>query len=243
MPVTLTADSPNLQLAATRLRRIQWTWAALFLAIAGLTIAQALRGEAPLGAIVLGIAWLVGAALLAAVAQPALLALVAVAWALSLVFLVPGGAALGSDPLRGLLGGSTMEGWATAVARVILAITAWNQFLFYRMLYGTSGASGLDGTLPVIPEVVPNRTDALASWARVCGLIALLAAWAAVPLGEMDLASAALALAWALAVFGIGLGLGAAFSPTNRRGAALTGVGAGALAFLSALLAAQVIPG
>lgn len=244
MTKTLTADNPNLQAAAGRLRRIQWTWAALFLAMAVLTFAGG-SGDGPLpGRAVLAAAWLAGAGLLAAAPQPALLALVTVAWALSLVFLLPGGAgALGSDPLGVVLGGSPVEAWAAALVRVILALTAWNQFLFYRMLYGTAAATGLEASLPAIPEVVPNRTDALASWGRFCGLAGLLAAWAAIPLGDHPLASPALNLGWALAVFGIGLGVGAAFSPTTRRGAALTGIGAGAMAFLSALLVARVMPG
>ncbi len=243
MPERVSSDNPNLQAASTRLRRIQWTWAALFLAMAVLTVGAGTAGGALTGRIVLGAAWLAGGVLLAAAPQPALLALVAVAWALSLVFLLPGGGALGSDPLEAILGSSPVEASAAAVVRVLLALTAWNQFLFYRMLYGTATASGLETGLPAIPEVVPNRADALALAGRFCGLAGLMAAWAAIPLGDLPVASPVLKLGWALAVFGMGLGIGAAFSPTSRRAAALTGVGAGALAFLSALLAARAITG
>ena len=36
MPETLSPDAPNLRLAAGRLRRTLWVWAAMFAALAGL---------------------------------------------------------------------------------------------------------------------------------------------------------------------------------------------------------------
>ena len=156
MPPSLEADNPNLQAAARRLRRVQWTWAALFLAMGVMTLIEAFRSGTQAGQLIVGTAWFLGALLLAVAAQPALLAMVAVTLVLTLILLLPAGGPLGPDPLAAVLGSSPVEAWASAVVRVILALTAWNQFLFYRMLYGTASAAGLGPDLPAIPEVVPN---------------------------------------------------------------------------------------
>jgi hypothetical protein len=230
MPTELTSEHPNLRQAATRLRRTLWIWAALAAGMGLLTAAPAGGGE-----LVPAIGWLVAAVLMALFAQPVLLALTAVQWALSLVAWIPGVARIaGSDALTTLLQPGAFESIGLAIVRVLLAVTAWNQFLFYRMLYGTGRAAGLDPNLPPIPEVVPNRTDAWALASRLFGGAAIVAALAALGLST----AARLIVIQAgllLASLALGLGLGAAFSPTTRRGAALLGAGLGGVGFVLAL--------
>ena len=225
-------DHPNLQVAVSRLRRMQWVWAVLFALLGGLALASTGPTQ-PL----FPLTWLTIAAILAIGPQPIYLALVAVAWGLSLIFLIPGiSQALGTDPITRLLGGGLAETAAAAIVRVILLVMAWNQFLLYRLLYGTQGAAGLDASLPPIPPVIPNPSDRLAVWARWTGFVGVMAAVVAVPMSNPAARANSLGLAYAGAVFSIGLGLGAAFVPTHRRSVALTGVALGGLALLAALL-------
>ena len=230
MPTELTSEHPNLRQAATRLRRTLWIWAALAAGMGLLTAAPSAGGE-----IVPAIGWFVAAVLMALFAQPVLLALTAVQWALSLVAWIPGVSRVaGDDALTALLQPGAFESIGLAVVRVMLAVTAWNQFLFYRMLYGTGQAAGLDPNLPPIPEVVPNRTDAWALASRLLGGAAIVAALAALGLStpaRLIVIQAGLLLA----SLALGLGLGAAFSPTTRRGAALLGAGLGGIGFVLAL--------
>ncbi len=187
------------------------------------------------GELVPAIGWFVAAVLMALFAQPVLLALTAVQWALSLVAWIPGVARVaGGDALTTLLQPGAFESIGLAIVRVLLAVTAWNQFLFYRMLYGTGRAAGLDPNLPPIPEVVANRTDAWALASRLLGGVAIVAALAALGLStpsRLIVIQAGLLLA----SLALGLGLGAAFSPTTRRGAALLGAGLGGAGFVLAL--------
>jgi hypothetical protein len=230
-------DHPNLVLAVGRLRRLQWIWALLFAALAGLAIASGdLRSPA------LPLAWLLVAVLLVSQVQPLFLALVSVAWALSLVFLIPGVQhSLGADPLARLLLPGTLETVILAVVRILLLVTAWNQFLFYRMLYGTEHASGLDESLPKIPSVIRCPSDTVAPWARLIGFVGVLLAILAIPLAGRLGAANLLGLAYGCAVFAVGLGLGAAFTPTGRRSVALTGVGLGSASLILALLVARAL--
>lgn len=234
MPATLSPADPNLQAAVGRLRRTQWAWAALLAALAALALASAPSGVHPLSAL----PWAAAAVLLALGPQPALLALVALLWALSLAALTPAArAALGPDPLGLIFGGGGIELVALAGVRLLLAVAAWNQFLFYRMLYGTAQASGLDPALPIVPEVVRNRSDSLALASMALGGLGLLSAWVGAAMLPASASAGARALGAGAAAFALGLGMGAAFSPTRRRGAALAGAGLGALAFLSAFIA------
>jgi len=236
MTTELTSEHPNLRHAATRLRRTLWIWAALAAGMGLLTAAPAGGGE-----LVPALGWIVAAVLMALFAQPALLALTAVQWALSLVAWIPGVSRVaGGDALTTLLQPGAFESIGLAIVRVLLAITAWNQFLFYRMLYGTGRAAGLDPNLPPIPEVVSNRTDAWALASRLLGGVAIVAALAALGLStpvRLTVIQAGLLLA----SLALGLGLGAAFSPTTRRGAALLGAGLGGAGFVLAL--AVALPG
>jgi hypothetical protein len=233
------ADHPNLQLAAQRLRRILWTWAALF---AGMGLLAFFRAGPD--RLAQALPWLAAAALLAISRQPALLALAAVIWGLSMVGTLPqpSGAPL-PDPLSSLLGEGVIERLALVLARVLLMITAWNQFMFYRLLYGSAGASGLDPELPPIPEVIENRSDRLAWVARLIGVLALAFTLLALPLAGSGLRLASLDLALGGAWFAIGLGAGAAFSPTRQRRIALTGGTLGVAAFLLAVTLGRLTAG
>jgi len=230
-------DNPNLLLAVGRLRRMQWVWAVLFAGLGGLALASTGIGQP-----FLPMTWITIAALLVAGPQPITLSLAAVAWGFSLIFLVPGiPRTLGADPITLLLGGGPVEVIALAVVRLVLLITAWNQFLLYRPLYGTRQAAGLDPDLPPIPSVVANPSDRVAVWARWLGFLGLMAAVIAVPLSGAIVRANLLAAAYSGAVFAVGLGLGAAFVPTYRRGMALTGVGLGCLSLLAALLVGRAL--
>ena len=238
MTTNLTSEHPNLRHAATRLRRTPWIWVALAAGMGLLTAAPAAGGE-----LVPAIGWFAAAVLMALFAQPVLLALTAVQWALSMVAWIPGVARIsGADALTTLLQPGAFESIGLAIVRVLLAITAWNQFLFYRMLYGTGQAAGLDPNLPPIPEVVPNRTDAWALASRLLGGVAIVAGLVALAL-TTPARLVLIQVGLLLASLALGLGLGAAFSPTTRRGAALLGAGLGGVGFVLALAAGAAVPG
>jgi hypothetical protein len=233
----LSSDDPNLRQAALRMRRTLWIWAAL---AAGMGLLSA--APAGGGTLVPAVGWFAAAALMALLPQPGLLALNAALWALSLLAWIPGvGAALGTDALTVLLQPGTFESLGLAVVRLLLAATAWSQFLFYRMLYGTGRAAGLDANLPPIPEVVRNLSDRLAKAALALGAAALAVAsvsWTVtIPLRPTGVQAGVV-----LASFALGLGLGAAFSPTRRRGGALLGVGLAGIAIVVALAAGTTLP-
>src|SRR3970040_2703614 len=94
---------------------------------------------------------LAAAILLALGRQPAYLALVSIFWGLTLINLVPGSeAALGANPLAASLGSKPLEILGDAIIQAIMMVTSWNQFMFYRMLYGTQGATRLDPERPLM---------------------------------------------------------------------------------------------
>ncbi len=230
MPRSLSPEHPNLVRAASRFRRISLAWAALF-AGTGLLSLIGQPGVAP-------VLWVIGAVLLAVEPQPALLAMVAVGWGLTLLGVAPDlNRVIALDPVGALFSAGWLESLSLGFVRLILAIMAWNQFLFYRLLYGTRSMTGLTENLPDIPEVIPNRTGRLTgySWAAgvVGGLALLLSAVPeALPI-ERPLQTAALGFA----ALSIGLGVGVAFSPTHRRGTALTAVVLGGFLFLGSVAA------
>lgn len=230
-PQALAIDHPGLVHAVGRLRRALWVWAGLFAGM-GLLAFVTMGRTHP----VVAVSWMVPAIVLVADRQPAFLALVAAQWGLSLIVLVPGVAAVfGGDPVTISIGGTLPEIVGLSVVRLILMVTAWNQFMFYRMLYGTSRASGLDPSLPPVPEVITNRSDTLAWLSRLAGFLGVCLVLAGLGLraaGNIDLWLSAALL---LSTLAMGLGLGATFSPTQRRGRALAGIGLGFLAFLGSL--------
>ena len=231
------ADHPNLLVAVGRLRRLQWMWAVLFGALGGLALASAGLHQ-PL----IPLTWITIAALLVLRPEPLFLALVASAWGLSMVFLVPGvRLMLGGDPISRLFASGTVELVAMAIVRILLLVTAWNQFLFYRLLYGTQGAAGLDPSLAPVPAVLPNPSDRTAITARLLGFLALMASLASVPLAGGAAGLSSLSLAYGGSVLSVGLGLGSALVPTRRRTMALWGVGLGCAAMLAALLIGRAL--
>lgn len=239
MSSTLSPDDPNLIIATNRLSRTLRVWAALFAGAGVLTIIAS-QGRQP----IIALQWIIIAFILAVGKQPVYLALASIQWGLSLTLLIPSLSwILGPDPLSYLIYDSSIENIALGLVRVVLMIVAWNQFLFYRMLYGTAEASGLDADLPPIPEVIPNRTDRIAEVSRFLGLFGVVASIAAFSLQTHNLALPALRLSFTGAIFALGLGLGVAFSPTQRRSAALTSVGLGVATFLITILTSRVLSG
>ena len=239
MPEPLAQQDPNLQAAVARFRRLSWTWGALCAMVGGLSLA--VGGATHAG---VGLGWIALAALLVAQSQPLLLACLAVALGFSLIFLIPGvDRVFGPDALSGLLGGGVPGILGMGLVRIVLMVTAWSQFLFYRLLYGTTRISGFDPKLPAIPELVPDRSDPAAWGARLSGFLALLLGAASVPLRDQPAFPSVLGLTYSLSVFGAGLGLGAAFSPTRRRGSALTGVGLSMAALVLTLLVGRAFLG
>lgn len=234
MPDKIPAEDPKLELAARRLSANLRVWALLFGGM-GMIALGTLQSTHPGVSLI----WLTTAILLAIGNQPAFLGLVAVQWGLSLSSFLPGvSQAIGPDPLSVLLNSRPLETIGLVVIRIVLMITAVNQLLFYRMLYGTAEATGLDESLPVIPEVVPNRSDQVAWYSRLLGLLGFPVALAAV-LPELGISEYLLGVSTTLATIAMGFGIGAAFSPTRRRGLALTGLAAGAAVYLISIIIAR----
>lgn len=230
-------DDPNIEAGVIRYKRTLRVWSALAAGM-GLVSYLAIGGSYPLSAA----AWFTTAVLLLTGSQPALLALVSVQWGLSIIHLIPGVAAyLGPDPLTFLLDPGVFETTVIVVVRALLMVTSFNQFLFYRILYGTGQMSGLDEELADVPEIIRNRSDLLARISRALGAFAVLGALTAGAAASSGLSATALNLAIILGMYAVGLGVGAAFSPTTRRAASLTGIGLGALAFLMALILIRML--
>jgi hypothetical protein len=237
LPEPIQTDHPNLQLASKRLRRMLRFWALLFAAM-GLVSWVALRASHPLTVA----QWMISALLFALVTQPALLVLAAAIWGISITSLIPGAALLlGPDPLGILFASGVFETIVLIFVRIVFAVMAMNQFLFYRMLYGTERMTGLDESLPDIPEVIPNRSNLLAQISVALALLGIMLIIIGWTLLTGSFAMRLLHAAAITASFAVGLGLGAAFSPTDKRGAALTAVFLGAFTFLLALTAAPRI--
>lgn len=219
MSRAVSPDHPNLQQAVRRLRRIQYTWAALLVGMGVLTV---LSEPA-----VIPIHWLIGALLLALGPQPALLGMVAVIWGLSLLGLIPQlNQDLVLDPVGALFGVELIESLALGFVRLVLLFMAWSQLLFYRMLYG---APSLGPGTPEIPPVVDNRTDRLAGWSQAAGwtgALVLLVGLLTETTPQM------LSISLGLATLAVGLGVGVAFSPTQRRTLALASVVLGGMLFV-----------
>lgn len=247
MPQNLSPNHPNLLKAVRRLRRVLIAWAVLFAGMAVLTF-LAVPGAIP-------IQWMAASALMFLSAspdpssrdpflglQPALLALVTVIWALSLLGLVPAiNQVFALDPIISMFDAGLIEGLALAFIRGILMLMTWNQFLFYRMLYGTRGTVGLEPGLPDIPEMVPNRTPLLetyARWAGIAGGALILAAYA---IPGPDLLLPLLSSSLGAGGIAVGLGVGVAFSPTERRSAALGSMVVGAFVFVVSFMSARLL--
>ncbi len=247
MPHSLSPDHPNLLRAVSRLRRILFGWAALFLGMATLTFFAA-PGVIP-------VQWLAGLALLVLSAapkpersgsflglQPALLGLVTVTWAVSLLGLVPAiNEIFALYPIVLMFEAGFTESLALAFVRGILVVMAWNQLLFYRMLYGTQGTVGLEPGVPDIPEMVPNRTTLLETYSRWAGITGGLIILAAFIISNNELVLPLLSSALGAGMVAIGLGVGVAFSPTSRRSAALGSMVVGGIIFMASIVSARIL--
>ncbi|MFQ5923014.1 MAG: hypothetical protein ACE5M4_09230, partial [Anaerolineales bacterium] len=247
LPLSLSPDHPNLQEAVSRLRRILLAWVALFAGMAVLTFLTS-PGVIP-------IQWMAGIALLTLSAapdpahggaflglQPALLALVSITWALSLLGLVPAiNQVFALDPIVLMFEAGLIEGVALAFVRGVLVLMAWNQFLFYRMLYGTRGTVGLEPGVPDIPELVPNRTALLETYARWAGISGGGIILAAYVFPNSDLLLPLLSSSLGAGMVAVGLGVGVAFSPTDRRPASLGSIVVGGIIFVVSIVSARLL--
>jgi hypothetical protein len=243
MPKTLSPSDPHLQTAVKRLKRVLQAWGLLLLGL-GLLTQWAAAGAHPMA----GVPLLVVGLLALLRAEPALLAAVAAVVAFSIIPTInPRLTLLGPDPIRTLIEPGWLESAALVLGKALVTLTAANQFFLYRLLYGTERASTEDPSLPLIPPVVANGTNALARWARLVGALAAgLAALAvvSVPMDPTEVITRLLAeVAGGLAVLAAGLGLGAAFAPTDERRAALAGVGLSLVAYLTAAFVLLRLPG
>lgn len=225
MPRALSPEHPNLVKAAARMRRILLVWAILFAGVGILGLFVAPR--------TVPILWLGGALLLVLEQQPALLGMVSVSWALSLLGVSTElNQAVALDPVGLLFGSEGVESLTLAFVRLVLAIMAWNQFLFYRLLYGTQAMTGASAGLPEIPEVIPNRTNRLVAYCFLANTAGGLALLFSSPLTTPEAVRSLLTASLGLAALSIGLGIGVAFSPTHQRPAALVSISLGSLMFL-----------
>lgn len=225
------SSDPHLIDAVSRSRRSLRFWGVLFAAEA-LVSALTLGRTHPL----IWAAPLATAVIVAAGLQPS-------SFALAATYLVSGALralpvvaqTLGPDPLLAWTDVAPVHLIAIAFTRLVLAQTAVQQFLHYRLLYGTARATGPVAELPALPPMVANRTELTARWSLWCGISSLLAVGSALTFASPVAAVAALDLAGGLATLAIGLGLGATFSPTDHRSAALTGAVAGMVGYGAAL--------
>lgn len=233
----LYVDNPNLQLAANRLQRTLRIWAFLFAGM-GVLLLGALRTEYPTASIL----WFVSALLLFLSHQPAFLALVAIQRGISLTSLIPGIALItGPDPLSYLFESGLLETLVLVGVRIVMVVTAVNQLLFYRMLYGTKSIQELHPDLAPIPEVIPNRTGQIAIAGRFLGFLGILLTLFSIPMRSRGIDPHFLNLALGSSTLAMGFGLGVAFSPTQRRGTTLIAIILGGFAFMMAILIARIL--
>lgn len=237
MADTHSPDHPNLLQAVARLKRIFLAWGGLIL-LMGLFTAVVLRETFPLAPL----PWLVTGVIVLTGRQPAYLGLVAMLWGMSIVTLIPNVSTLiGPDPISNLFELSAIEGIALGVVRVLLLIMAWNQFMYYRMLYGTKQMSGLPPDLPAIPEMVPNKTVEIARAAQLIGVLGFIAALGAAGVESHGVMVNLITIAYSISILSIGLGLGVVFSPTTRRSIALSAIGIGVIVFITIFLIGRLV--
>ncbi len=234
MPKTLSKTDPNLLAGVRRLKRAQQVWGALLIGL-GLVTELAATSEHP----VAGLPFIAIGLFALRWAEPALLATVATLMAFSIVPTInPRLTILGPDPVTKLAALSFIEQTALVVGKILITLTAANQFLLYRFLYGTERASSDEPDLALIPAMVPNRTDGLARGARWFGLIGAVLSAGGLLFLFVDAAAyqprILAEMGGSVATAAIGLGVGTAFSPTSERQAALTAVVLGLGAYVAA---------
>ena len=163
---SIPTSDPNLIMAVRRLRRTLIIWALIFAGMALLSF-FALRQNYPFAFL----PWFIGALLFATRVEPIYLSLVAVQWGISLITLIPGVSYfIGPDPLSFIFDSGMLEILVLVGVRIVFIFTSFNQFLFYRLLYGSEKMTGASDALPDIPEVIPNRSNRFAALSRILGL-------------------------------------------------------------------------
>lgn len=237
MPKTISTSNPHLQEAVKRLERTQKTtgWVLIGYGVLAQWVALTTTPLHP----VAGLPFIAAGFFTLLWGDPALLALAAVLFAFACVpSLNPALSLPGPDPIVQMTG---LDGWELAIVvgvKAVLAFNAIQNFLLFRMLYGTRSASSADPTLDIIPPMVPNRTDRLARWARSTGLVTVVIAGLGIAFVLVEpqalTTRVAAEMAGGLGLMAAGLGLGAAFSPTDERPAALLGLGAGLAGYMAA---------
>ena len=242
MPKILPKTDPALLASVKRLQRVQQVWGMLLVGV-GLLTELAATSAHPIA----GLPFIAVGLLALRLAEPALLATVAALMAFAIVPTInPRLTILGPDPFQILSTLSFLETLAIVVGKALIVLTAANQFFLYRFLYGTSRATSDDPNQAIIPEMVPNRSTGLSRWARWIAIAGLIFAVGAILLHfvdpEPDIPRLWAEIGGSLATLSVGFGLGAAFSPTDRRRAALFGVSAGLLAYLLASLVLLTLP-
>lgn len=238
---TLSTKDTHLQAAVAQLKRATVTtgWILIGYGLLAQAVGIVLVPVHP----VAGLVYIAVGLLLLVWGDPALLAVAAGVFALSIVpTLNPDLALLGPDPVVRLIGaGALFEIFTLVVVKLFLAWSALNQFQMFRLLYGTENLTGADPNLPAIPPMVRNRADRIATLARSSGLIGLGLAGVALASVFVDPTAAAIASlaesGGSLGGAAVALGLAAAFTPTHKRVEALQGAIAGLLGYLLALAA------
>lgn len=179
--------------------------------------------------IILGVLCLLGG-------DPLLLGSIAVLMAFALVPTVaPNLPLFGPDLLRQIVLLNSIEFFAVIVGKVLIIITSLNQFMFYRFYYGTARAEMEDPQLPVIPALVPNRTNRFAHWTSWLVGVGLLAALLALGLSLVDrtafLPQVLAELGGTCGGLAVAITFGVVFSPTDERPVALRNAALGLLAY------------
>jgi hypothetical protein len=232
MPLESDSTHPNITKLVARLHRSQWIWAGAFASMGWITL-SVLGNEYPLAAA----PWLIIAVLLILRKEPAYFALIAAQWGLSLLPMLPGlNRFIGPDPLSRIFSPGLVEGLTFAMLRILLLLIAWNQFLFYRILYGMVRRDQHEQSRLDLPEVFPNKARILARIAFALASIAVLTIWGTIFLRTPKEIEYFATFAHLSASFAIGLGVGALFSPMRHHGMAGASVGLGGFAIFSILI-------
>jgi hypothetical protein len=234
MTKTLSSTDPNLLAGVKRHTDMQRLWGGIMLAL-GMFMLVVNYADHPMG----GVAFMALGALCLLSGDPFFLAAVAVALLLSIVpSISPNLVLFGPDPIRQIVALSGFELVVLILGKMIAAVMALNFFLFYRFLYGTARAWVDEPDAPIIPEMIPNRTNWFARWVQWGGGLGLVVAGVGLGLSFVSPTAYATQI---LAEFGgtvgglaVGIGFGVAFSPTDNRATALRGVALGALAYILA---------
>lgn len=231
MSKTLSTTDPRLQAGVQQMRRTLRVWGILLALYGGLTFFLNF-GPHPVAGwpfILIGLLCLVSG-------DPLLLGSIAVLMSFALVPTLALNLPLfGPDLLRQIIPLNSIEFLAVIVGKILIIITALNQFMFYRFYYGTARAAMDDPQLPAIPEMVPNRTNRYARWTTWLAGLGLVTALLALGVSQVDrtafLPQVLAELGGTCGGLALAVAFGVAFSPTDERPRALQSTVLGALAY------------